>query len=103
VELANQLIQKTEEVERLERMNEELLENIKVLKQVVQADREGAENAVKDEMEQLAQRNVSLTALNATLQDEIHSLEERLVESKLLLADLHNDKSPLDGLSSGKQ
>lgn len=76
---------------------EELEEQVGVLKAVISSDRNHAEEGVNDEMQDLAQKNMSLTTANATLEETISQLQTVIVQTQQQLQGSDDEKSQLQG------
>jgi predicted nuclease with TOPRIM domain len=71
IELANTHVEKCNLVEKLQHRIEELEEQVAGLRSVVQDDRKRAEEAVKEEMDSVMQKNLVLTRRNVELSDSL--------------------------------
>ena len=95
VNLVNTYMQEKQKHETAREHIEDLEEQVKSLKSILSLDRKGAEEQVKKETDELADKNIQLTNINSMLEDTIASLEQKLLKSRNLLADTQNEKEDL--------
>ena len=95
VDLVNKYLQEKETREMLQERNEELTEKVHSYVIILQQDRSVAEENVREEMDELVKRNMELVKYNASLEETIHDLEQKLLSARNLLAQSENEKSDL--------
>ncbi|KAI8901549.1 rab-GTPase-TBC domain-containing protein [Globomyces pollinis-pini] len=95
IDLVNQYIKDKEIYDLQLERNEELQEQVNGFKTLLASDRNHAEEQVEVEMENLAARNIQLMKKNADLQEMVHELELKLLESRTELAHGVNEREEL--------
>ncbi|KAI8323385.1 RabGAP/TBC [Martensiomyces pterosporus] len=68
---------------------------VKGLEERVGVERSAAETQLKDEMDQLAQKNLQLAMNNQRLEDHVQDVEEALIQIKMLYAESENQREVL--------
>ena len=82
IDLARELMEEKQKNESLSDRVEVLEEQVAALKSVLSSDRNHAEEQVRDEMDELAQKNINLTTANAHLQDQVSEFQDELTGMK---------------------
>ncbi|KAJ3268433.1 GTPase-activating protein [Terramyces sp. JEL0728] len=95
IDLLNNFIEEKDKCERQFDRNEELQEQVDGFKKILSGDRNHAEIQVRSEMEELAQKNIELIRKNADLQDTVHDLEQQLLDARMAVANVENEKEEL--------
>ncbi|KAJ3314740.1 GTPase-activating protein [Boothiomyces sp. JEL0838] len=95
IDLVNNFIEEKDKCERQFDRNEELQEQVNGFKKILSGDRKHAEHQVQSEMDELAQKNIELIRKNADLQDHVHDLEQQLLDARMALANVENEKEAL--------
>jgi cell division protein FtsB len=94
-QLANDMIQLRIDNTKIREENDKLQTSLMTLQRLLDGKRGEIEHLVKDEMDQLAQRNVELATKNHALQDEVLELEKMLIELKMKHAVVENERAEL--------
>ncbi|PKK77985.1 RabGAP/TBC [Rhizophagus irregularis] len=95
VELANELINTRMELAKSNDENKELHSTIEELHKIVELQPAEIEAKLREEMNILAKKNISLVQKNNLLEDQLANLENMLIESKMRYAESENEREVL--------
>ncbi|PKC71930.1 hypothetical protein RhiirA1_390172 [Rhizophagus irregularis] len=95
VELANELINTRMELAKSNDENKELHSTVEELHKIVELQPAEIEAKLREEMNILAKKNISLVQKNNLLEDQLANLENMLIESKMRYAESENEREVL--------
>ncbi len=95
VELANELINTRMDLAKSIDENNELHSTAVELRKTIETQPAEIEAKLRDEMNILAEKNVSLVQKNNVLEDQLANLENMLIESKMRYAESENEREVL--------
>jgi hypothetical protein len=95
VDLVNKYLEEKAKYEGEHERVQDLQEQVKSLKDILSFDRKVAEDQVKVEMHELAQKNIQLTQINIMMEDTAADLERKLLAARNLIVQANNEKEDL--------
>ncbi|KXN67088.1 RabGAP/TBC [Conidiobolus coronatus NRRL 28638] len=107
LEMANDYVQVQTDLANQKQHNRSLQAKIEELEARLKTERQLAEESLKDHLEQLAQKNLSLVTKNMELEDQLHSTEQLLMGARNKIANYetggtHSASSSLSGMTDAK-
>ncbi|KAG0300138.1 GTPase-activating protein [Dissophora globulifera] len=95
VDLAKELITRKVEMANLQNQNDVLSQKVSDLTRIVDSQAKEVEDRLRAEIQSVMEKNVELIRQNEQVEDQCHTLESMLIESKMKYAESENDRDAL--------